>query len=76
MTLKTTDHLFIPIQALCIIPQPLGGLDLSYSLETDKLGFNLCELDLWPLTLTFCMDIIFVTGNYPWKFHDDTMTET
>ena len=46
----------------------------SYSLETDKLGFDLCGLDLWPLTLTFCMDIIFVNGNNSWKFHDDTMT--
>ena len=25
-------------------------------------------------TLTFCMDIISVNGNYPWKFHDDMMT--
>ena len=26
-----------------------------------KLGCDLCDLDLWPLTLTFCMDVTFVT---------------
>ena len=31
---------------------------------------------LWPLTLTFCMNITFVNDNFFWKFHDDTMTET
>ena len=42
-----------------------------------KLGFDLCDLDLWPLTLNFCMDItFFVIGNHPWKFHDDTMMGT
>ena len=48
----------------------------SYSPETAKLGFDLCDLDLWPLTLTFCMDISSVIGNHSWKFHDDTMMET
>ena len=28
-----------------------------------KLRSDLCDLDLWPLTLTFSMDIIFVHGN-------------
>ena len=35
--------------------------------------FYLCDLDLWPLTLTFCMDVTFVIGNNSWKFCDDTM---
>ena len=35
-----------------------------------KLGFDLCDFDRWPLTLTFCMDITFVNGNNSWKFHD------
>ena len=48
----------------------------SYGLETAKFSFDVCDLDLWPPTLTFCMDIIFVTGNIFWKFHDDTMTGT
>ena len=62
------------IQALWIISQPSMNPNSSYSPETDKLGFDLCDLDLWPLTLTFCMDITFVNGNNSWKFHDDTMT--
>ena len=41
----------------------------SYSPKTFKLGFDLCDLDLWPLTLTFCMDITLVIGNDSWKFH-------
>ena len=32
-----------------------------------------CDLDLWPLTLTFCMDITFVNSNHSWKFHDIMM---
>ena len=30
----------------------------------------------WPLTLTFCMDIVSVNGTNSWKFQDDTMTGT
>ena len=40
------------------------------------LGVDLCDLDRWPLTLTFCMDITFDHGNNSWKFHDDTMMGT
>ena len=43
----------------------------SYSPETVKLSCDLCDLDLWPLTLTFCMDLTLVIGNNSWKFHDD-----
>ena len=35
-----------------------------------------CDLDLWPVTLTFCMDVTSVTGNNSWKFHDDMMMGT
>ena len=45
---------------------------MSYSPETVKLGCDLCDLDLWPLTLIFCMDLTLVIGNNSWKFHDDT----
>ena len=45
----------------------------SYSPETAKLDFDHCDLDLWPLTLTFGMGITSVIGNHSWKFHDDTM---
>ena len=43
--------------------------------ETAKLGVDLCDLDVWPLTLTFCMDVNSVIGNN-WKFHDDAMMGT
>ena len=33
--------------------------------ETTKFGFDLYELGLWPLSLTFCMDITFVNGDKP-----------
>ena len=43
-----------------------------------KWAFDLCDLDLWPLTLPSFMNIPFVKGNNSnnWKFNDDTMTET
>ena len=41
-----------------------------------KLGVDLSDLDLWPLTLTFCMDVTSVTGNNSKKFHDDTIMGT
>ena len=65
-----------PHQALCIISSPYMNSNWSYSPETAKLGFDPCDLDLWPLTLTFCMDIISVIGNHSWKFHDDKMMGT
>ena len=48
----------------------------SYSPETVKLGRDLCDLDLWPLTLTICMDVTYVIGKNSQKFHDDTMMGT
>ena len=38
-----------------------------------SICIDLCHLDLWPLTLTFCMDITFVNGNNCQKFEVDTM---
>ena len=48
----------------------------SYSPEMAKLGCDLCDLDLWPLTKTLCMDVTLVRGDNSWKFHDDTMMGT
>ena len=42
----------------------------------ENLGRDLCDLDLWPLTLNFCMDLTLVLGDNSWKFHDDTMMGT
>ena len=52
------------------------NLNWSHSPETVKLSCDLCDLDLWPLTLTFCMNLTLVIGNNSWKFHDDTMIGT
>ena len=60
-------------QALCIISLPYVNSNWSYSPEMAKWGHDLCDLDLWPLTLNFCMDITSVIGNNSWKFHDDKM---
>ena len=45
----------------------------SYSPETAKWGHDLCDLDLWHLTLTSCMGINFVNDN---NFDDDATKET
>ena len=66
----------MPHEAVCIISSPFVNSYCSYSPETLKLFFDLCDLDLWPLTLTFCMDITSANGNSPWKFHDDMMMGT
>ena len=63
-------------QAICIISASYVNSNWSYSPETVKLGCDLCDLDLWPLTLTFCMDLTLVIGNNSRKFHDDTMMGT
>ena len=63
-------------QAVCIISSSYVISNWSYSPETVKLGFDLCDLDFWPLTLNFCMDLTLVIGNNSRKFHDDTMMGT
>ena len=63
-------------QAICIISSSYVNSNWSYSPETVKLGVDLCDLGIWPLTLTFCMAVTFVIGNNSWKFHDDTMMGT
>ena len=50
-------------QALCTISSSYVNSKWSYSLEKVKLGFDLCDLDLWPLTSTFCMELTLVIGN-------------
>ena len=45
-------------QALCIISSSYVNSNWSYRPETVKLGFDICDLDLWPLISTFCMALI------------------
>ena len=47
----------------------------SYGPETTKLCFDLCGLDLWPLTLTFCMDITSVIGKISWWYDEGNMVK-
>ena len=37
-----------PLQTLCIIPLSFVNSNWSYSPETPKICFDLCDLDLWP----------------------------
>ena len=50
-------------------------LEMS-STKMMAIYFDLCYIDPWPLTLTCCMYITSVSGNYFWKFHDDTIIGT
>ena len=68
--------IFFSRVTFCIILSSYVNSIWSYSLETAKLDFDPCDLDLSPQTMTFCMDITFVNGNNSWKFHDDMMTQT
>ena len=43
------------LPAVCMISLPY--VNSNWSPEMAKLGVDLRDLDLWPLTLTFCMDI-------------------
>ena len=54
------------LQALCIISSPYVNSNWSYGPETAKWGHDLCDIDLWPLTLNIWMDITSVIGNYSW----------
>ena len=49
---------------------------LELQSRNGKLGCDLCDLDLWPLTLTFRMDLTLVIGKNSWKFHDDMIMGT
>ena len=50
--------------------------EFKLELESGKLGRDLCDFDLWSLTLTFCMDLTLVLADISWKCHDDTVMET
>ena len=53
-----------------------AGVVVRKSPNWGKICFDLWDLDLWPLTMTFCMGIMFVNINNSWKFQDDMMTGT
>ena len=55
-------------QALCIISSPYVNLSWSYGPETAAWGFDLCDLNLWLLTLTFCKNLTLVIRTNPEYF--------
>ena len=76
MTLKKIGHLFYA--ASSCVHDFIAICEFKLELEswTARLGVDLCDLDLWPMTLSFCMDITSDHGNNSWKFHDDTKMGT
>ena len=76
---KTTGHHFYALQNFV---HHLIAIWIETSVmarkrsDLGRIGFDLCDLELVHLMLTFCMDITFVGDNYFWKFHDDTMRAT
>ena len=51
------------------------NLNCSFVAETAKLGCYLCDLDLWHLNLTFCMDITSVSGDHSWWYDDGNIVK-
>ena len=71
----------LPHQDLCIISSPYINLNWSYGPQMPKWGFDFCDLDLWPLTLTFCMGItsvmVITLENFmmiPWWKHNEQVS--
>ena len=60
---KTTGHLFYAHSSFLHHFVAIHELQFELQSRNGPIGFCLCDLDLWPLTLTFCMDITFVNGN-------------
>ena len=79
MTLKNNRAFFLCNCKLCGSFHSHRWIQTVDSLKgsnCSKICSDLCDLELWFLTLTSCIDITFVNGNNSWKFHDDTMTGT
>ena len=76
MTLKNNRAPLLCCFQLCALFHCHMWIQTGVRVRKAKWGVDLCDLDLWPLTLTLCMNITFVHGNNSWKFHDDTMMGT
>ena len=73
---KTIGHLFYATSSCVHHFIIICEFKLELQSGNIKLGFGLCDIDLWPLNLHFCMDLTLVIGNNSWKRHDDTMMGT
>ena len=59
-------------QWLCIISSSYVNSNWSYGQEMAKLGFDLCDLDLWPLALTGFIQKAHI--KISWLFPDFSLT--
>ena len=61
---KTIGHLFYAISSYVRDSLPYVTSNWSYSPETAQLGFDLCDLDLWPLTLVHILSMVITPENF------------
>ena len=78
---KTIGHLFYTTSSLCIISNPLAKSNLSYSLETLKLGKNWrfffpCDLKNWCMTLKNNRAPLLCCFNLCASFHSQWWIQT
>ena len=82
MTFKNNRAPLLGYVKLCALFQHHQWIQTGVTVQKCPIRVKICDffvlfdLDLWPLTVTFCMDITFVNGDNFWKFHDDTITGT
>ena len=73
---KSIGHLFLATSCFVHHFVAICNFSVQKSPNWGKISCDLCDLDFWPLTLTFCMDITLVNGNNSWTFYDDIMVGT
>ena len=71
---KTIEHLSYATASF--VHHFVAMRESKLELQSGKICFDLYDLDIWPLTLTFCIGITFVNAYHSGKCHDDTMTGT
>ena len=78
---KTIGHLFYATSSFRHHFVAIGEFKLELQTGNAQFGsksriLEQCDLEIWPMTLTFCKDITLAIGNNSWKFCGDTMTGT
>ena len=69
------------LQTVCMIPLPYVNSNWSYSPETTKLGFDLCDLDLWPwpFAWTSLLSMVITPENFMtiwwWEHNEKGVTD-
>ena len=80
MTLKN-NRAPMPHQALCMISSPYINSNWSYGPETAKLGFDLCDIDLWPWPCAWVslLSLVIIPENFMmirWWEHSENVWRT